>query len=131
MFVDTHFLATIALVAHMAVSATGLATALLVLAPILAVLDIAGITEALGHVIKFNKLLGLDFQFEPGERVRIRSNAPSIFRPGATGRVLSVRSVQVTNLATRHPAKRTICYMIQFEDAVTQDIPEQFLEDVG
>lgn len=108
-----------------------LATALLVLAPILAVLHVAGIAEALGHVIKFNKLLGLDFQFEPGERVRIRSNAPSFFHPEATGCVLSVRSVQVTSLGTPHPAKRTICYMIQFEDGVTQHIPEQFLEDVG
>lgn len=108
-----------------------LATALLVLAPILAVFHFTWITKALGPLVKFNKLLGLDFQFEPGERVRIRANAPSFFRPGATGCVLSVRSVQVTNLATRHPAKRTICYMIQFEDGVTQDVPEQFLEGVG
>src|SRR5690242_6486747 len=107
------------------------ATVLLVLAPILAVVDVAGITEALGHRIKFNKLLGLDSQFEPGERVRIRSNAPSFFRPEATGCVLSVRSVRVTDFAAPHPAKRTICYKIQFEDGATHDIPEQFLEDVG
>src|SRR5215472_12099037 len=53
-----------------------LATALLVLAPIVAVVHVIGLTEALGHIIKFNKLLGLDFRFEPGERVRIRSDAP-------------------------------------------------------
>ena len=106
-------------------------TALLVLAPILAVVHIAGLSEALGHVIKLNKLLGLDFQFEPGERVRIRSNAPSSFRPETTGCVLRVRSVKVTNMATPGPLKRTICYTIQSEDGVTQDIPEQFLEGVG
>ena len=108
-----------------------LATVLLVLAPILAVVHVTGLTEALGHVIKLNKLLGLDFRFEPGERVRIRSDAPSFFRPEAAGRVLSVRSVKGTSLGTPYPAERTICYLIQFEDGVTQEIPEQFLGDVG
>ena len=106
-----------------------LATVFLVLAPIVAVLHVTGLTEALAHVIKFNKLLGLDFQFEPGERVRIRSNAPSFFRPQATGRVLRVRLARFTDFAAPHPAKRTICYVIQFEDGVTQDIPEHFLEN--
>jgi hypothetical protein len=102
-----------------------------VLAPVVAVVHIIGLTEALGHVVKFNKLLGLDFRFEPGERVRIRSDAPCFFRLEATGCVLSVRSVQGTKLASPYPAKRIICYSIQFDDGVTLDIPEQFLEDIG
>jgi hypothetical protein len=107
----------------------GVATALLVLTPLLAGLHLSGITHLLAPGIKLSKLLGLDFRFEPGDRVRIRTDARTSLHPGAQGSARSVRIVRRGDLGTNHAEEGTILYLVQLEDGECVEIPEQFLTE--
>ena len=107
----------------------GLATLMLVLAPLLAVLHLAHITHALGPVMKLHKLLGLDFRFEPGERVQARVDVPGSLPLETAGSVISVRLVRGADLTTPHRAEGPILYLVQLDDGTSVEIAEQFLKE--
>jgi hypothetical protein len=108
----------------------GLATLLLVISPLLALLHVTGLNHALAHVVKLNKLLGLDFRFEPGERVQLRTDVPGSF-PGETmGSVISVRLARGVDFASPHVAEGPILYLVQLDDGRTAEISQQFLKEI-
>ncbi len=106
-----------------------LATLMLVLAPLLAVLRLGEITHVLGPVMKLNKLLGLDFRFEPGERVQVRIGVPGSPPTQTMGSVISARLVREADLTTPHGAKPLILYLVQLDDGTRWEFAEQFLKE--
>ena len=107
----------------------GLATAMLVLAPIVAVLQVSGILHFVAPGMKLNKLLGLDSRFEAGERVRIRAAALTSIHSEAEGSVRSFRVVRGADFATPQAEEGTILYLDQLEDGECVEVPEQFLRE--
>jgi len=107
----------------------GLATLMLVLAPLLAVLHLGHITHALGPVMKLHKLLGLDFRFEPGERVQVRVDVPGSSPLKTMGSVISARLVCEADLTTPRGAEGPILYLVQLDDGTRVEIAEQFLKE--
>ena len=105
------------------------AALMVVLAPILAVLDLSHITHVLGPVTKLNKLLGLDFRFEPGERVQVRVDVPGSPPLQTIGSVISARWVRGADRSTPHEAEGSIVYLVQLDDGTRVEIPEQFLKE--
>lgn len=111
----------------------GLATLLLVLAPLVAVLHPLMHLSAVGHFLKLSKLLGLDFRFEPGERVRVRADAPAPLTAEKVGSVSSVRSVRLPRgaaFAGPPAAAGAILYAVLLDDGSAIEIAEQFLEEL-
>jgi hypothetical protein len=106
-----------------------LASLMLVLAPLLAVLHLGHITHFLGPVMRLNKLLGLDFRFEPGERVQVRIDVPRSAALQAVGSVISVRLVRQVGLTTAPRAEGPILYLVQLDDGTSAEIAEQFLKE--
>jgi hypothetical protein len=109
----------------------GLATLLLVLAPLLAVLHLADVTHALGPVMKLHKLLGLDFRFEPGERVQVRVDVPGSSPWETVGSVISVRLVRGVDFTAPDGAEGPILYLVQLDDGTRMEISEQFLKETS
>jgi hypothetical protein len=106
-----------------------LTIALLVLTPIIAIFaSILGV-HVVWHRIRLNKLLGLDLRFERGEGIRIRSDATSTFRPGAQGWVRNSRLIRQPEVGKPYVNKRTILYLVQWENGGCAEIPEQCLEE--
>jgi hypothetical protein len=106
-----------------------LAALMLVLAPLIAVLDLGHITHFLAPVMKLNKLLGLDFRFEPGERVQVRVDVPGSPPLQTTGSVISARFVRGTDLTTPRGAEGSILYLVQLDDGTRWEFAEQFLKE--
>lgn len=108
----------------------GLAFLLLVLAPIVAILHVTEITHTFAHRVKLNKLLGLDFRFERGERVQVRTDVPASVPGGSTGSVISVRLARRVDFTRPHGAEGPILYLVQLDDGRAAEIPEQFLKEI-
>ncbi len=108
----------------------GLATLSLMLSPLLALLHFTGITHALAHVVKLNKLLGLDFRFEPGERVQVRADVLASVPGETAGSVISVRLARGVDFARPHGAEGPILYLVQLDDGTNVEIAEQFLKEI-
>ena len=108
----------------------GLATLSLMLSPLLAILHFTGIPHVLGHLVKLNKLLGLDFRFEFGERVQVRPGALASGPWEAVGSVISVRLAHGVDFARSHGAEGPILYLVQLDDGRTVEIAEQFLKEI-
>ena len=108
-----------------------LAALMLVLAPILAVLELGHITHFLGPVMKLNKLLGLDFRFEPGERVQVRVDVPGSSPWETVGSVISVRLVRGVDFTAPDGAEGPILYLVQLDDGTRMEISEQFLKETS
>ncbi|HKV62453.1 MAG TPA: hypothetical protein VJO16_11095 [Candidatus Acidoferrum sp.] len=106
-----------------------LATLMLVLAPLLAVFELGHFTHFLAPVMKLHKLLGLDFRFEPGERVQARIDVPGSSPLQVMGSVISVRLVRPNDLATPRGAAGPILYLVQLDDGTRVEIAEQFLKE--
>jgi hypothetical protein len=107
----------------------GLAAVSLMLSPLLALLHFTGIPHAIAHVVKLNELLGLDFRFEPGERVQVLADLLAS-GPGETGgSVISVRLARGGDGTGPHRAEGPILYVVQLDDGTTVEIAEQFLKE--
>jgi hypothetical protein len=106
-----------------------LAALMLVLAPLIAVLDLGHITHFLAPVMKLNKLLGLDFRFEPGERVQVRVDVPGSPPLQTIGSVISARLVRGAGLTTPQRAEGAILYLVQLDEGTSVEIAEQFLKE--
>ena len=109
----------------------GLAILLLVLAPLIAILHpFTWFTHAFAHRVKLNKLLGLDFRFERGERVQFRTDVPASVPGGTVGSVIGVRLARRVDSSRPHGAEGPILYLVQLEDGRAVEIPEQFLKEI-
>ena len=109
----------------------GLATLLLVLAPLIAVFELTHFTHFLAPVMKLQKLLGLDFRFEPGERVQVRANAPVSVPGEMRGTIISVRVLRGVDFNASQGAQGPILYLVQLDDGMSVEIAEQFLKETG
>jgi hypothetical protein len=109
----------------------GLAALSLMLSPLLAILHFTGINHALAHLVKLNKLLGLDFRFEPGERVQVRADVMASVPGGIMGSVISVRLARGVDFTSPHGAEGPILYLVQLDDGTTVEIAEQFLKEIS
>src|SRR5258708_17938117 len=102
---------------------------MLVLAPVLAVLRLGEITHVLGPVMKLNKLLGLDFRFEPGERAQVRVDVPGSSPLQTMGSVISARLAREADLTTPRGAKVRILFFVQRENVTLVGVAYHFLKE--
>ena len=79
--------------------------------------------------MKLHKLLGLDFRFEPGERVQVRVDVRGSLPLETAGSVISVRLVRGADLTTPRRAEGPILYLVQLDDGTSVEIAEQFLKE--
>src|SRR5260370_28945183 len=106
-----------------------LATLILVLAPVLAVLRLGEITHVLGPVMKLNKLLGLDFRFEPGERGQVRVDVPGSSPFQTMGSVISARLPREADPTTTRGEKVRLRLLVHMYAGTRVEFAEQFLKE--
>lgn len=110
----------------------GATTTALALTPILGIVAQLPLAHGLSFFVKpvkLNKFTGLDFRFQAGELVRLRSNALLFLPPNSIGRILRSRLLRKLDWLTAH-TEGTILYLVQWKDGSRSEVPEQFLKEV-